>query len=285
MFRDRVLEGQVVLITGGGTGLGAAMSERFGELGARLALVSRSLEHLNPQAEKLRSMGAQVAIAAVDVRDYDAVDVAVERFSNELGPITILVNNAAGNFLSPTERLSARAFKAVVEIVLNGTFHATLACGRRMIEGKQGGKILNIVTNYAWTGSAFVVPSASAKAGVLAMTQSLAVEWAPHHIRLNAIAPGPFPTKGAWSRLLPTPELEEEARARIPLGRFGRHEELTNLAAYLVSDYADYITGACVTIDGGQWLFGAGAFNHLLSLPKEAWDAYAQASKEARRKT
>jgi NAD(P)-dependent dehydrogenase (short-subunit alcohol dehydrogenase family) len=274
----------VVLITGGGTGLGAAMGERFGELGASLALVSRSLDHLEPEAERLRAKGHRVAVAAADVRDFDAVDAAVARFSQELGPIDVLVNNAAGNFLSPTERLSPRAFAAVVEIVLNGTFHATLACGRRMIESGRGGRILNIATNYAWTGSAFVVPSASAKAGVLAMTQSLAVEWAPHKIRVNAIAPGPFPTKGAWSRLLPTPEMEAEAMARIPAGRFGRHEELTNLAAYLVSDYADYITGACVTIDGGQWLFGAGSFNHLMSLPKEAWDAYAQASREARRK-
>jgi NAD(P)-dependent dehydrogenase (short-subunit alcohol dehydrogenase family) len=284
MFRDRILEGQVVMITGGGTGLGAAMGERFAELGATLALVSRSLDHLEPEAERLRAKGYKVAVAAADVRNFDAVDAAVQRFSDELGPIGVLVNNAAGNFLSPTERLSPRAFAAVVEIVLNGTFHATLACGRRMIEGKRGGRILNIVTNYAWTGSAFVVPSACAKAGVLAMTQSLAVEWGPHKIHVNAIAPGPFPTKGAWSRLLPTPEMEEEARARIPLGRFGRHEELTNLAAYLVSDFADYITGACVTIDGGQWLFGAGSFNHLMSLPKEAWEAYAQASREARRK-
>ncbi len=181
----------------------------------------------------------------------------------------MLVNNAAGNFLAPTEDLSPRAFDAVVRTVLHGTFNVTLAAGRKMIERGEGGSILNIATTYAWTGSAFVVPSAAAKAGVLAMTRSLAVEWAAYRIRVNAIAPGPFPTEGAWQALMPTPEVEEQAKARIPMGRFGEHHELANLAAFLVSDAAPFINGECVTIDGGEWLGSGGEFNHLTRVPRE----------------
>jgi NAD(P)-dependent dehydrogenase (short-subunit alcohol dehydrogenase family) len=179
------------------------------------------------------------------------------------------VNNAAGNFLCPTEDLTPNGFAAVVGIVLNGTFHATLAAGRRMIAAGKGGSILNIIATYAWTGSGMVVASASAKAGVLAMTRSLGVEWAKYKIRVNAIAPGPFPTEGAWKALVPTPEMNEAGKERVPLKRYGEHEELANLAAFLVSDYAGFITGDCVTIDGGAWLSGAG-FNALAMMEPDA---------------
>ncbi len=283
MFKDKVLENKVALVTGGGTGLGLAMAERFGELGARLCVVSRGEAHLADAKTKLAARGFEVLTVSADVREYDQVQGAVDAAVAKFGRVDILVNNAAGNFLSPTEELSPRAFTAVVGIVLTGSFNATLAVGKQMIK-QGGGRILNIVTNYAWTGSANVVPTACGKAGVLAMTRSLAVEWAKHGIRVNAVAPGPFPTKGAWAALLPTPELEEQAKSQIPLKRWGRIEELTNLVAYLVSDYADYINGDCITIDGGQWLYGAGMFNRLTEMPEEAWQAFTAASKAARGK-
>ena len=184
-----------------------------------------------------------------------------------------LINNAAGNFISPTERLSHRAFDIIVDIVLRGTYNFTLATGKHWIDQEQAGTILNIVTTYAWTGSGFVVPSACAKAGVLALTRSLAVEWAKYNIRTNAIAPGPFPTEGAWSRLLPGELVEKfDPARRVPLKRVGDHQELANLAAYLLSDYAAYVNGEVVTIDGGEWLQGAGEFNNLEAIPSEMWD-------------
>ncbi|HVB36371.1 MAG TPA: SDR family oxidoreductase, partial [Candidatus Acidoferrales bacterium] len=196
--------------------------------------------------------------------------------------IDTLVNNAAGNFIACTEKLSPNAFNAVVGIVLQGTFHCTLALGRKWIAAKQPGNILNIVTTYAAanSGSGFVVPSACSKAGVLAMTRSLAVEWARYHIRMNAIAPGPFPTEGAWSRLMPVKDLEERARNHHPMKRFGRHEELANLAAFLLSDLSEYINGECVVIDGGLWLRGAGEFNDFVDFPDAAWDMLESARKK-----
>jgi NAD(P)-dependent dehydrogenase (short-subunit alcohol dehydrogenase family) len=284
MFKDGILRGKVALVTGGGTGLGFSMADRFASLGAGIALISRDPAHLEPAAEKLRAHGTRIATAVADVRDFAAVDAAVERLTTDLGPIGILVNNAAGNFLSPTETLSDRAFAAVVGIVLNGTFHATQACARRMIDRGSGGVVLNIVATYAWTGTAFAIPSAAAKAGVLAMTRSLAVEWAPHRIRLNALAPGFFPTPGAATRLVPTEEMGRDIEASVPLKRFGRHEELADLATYLVSDFSGYMTGECVTLDGGRWLQGAGPFNHLVGLSTEGWAAFARSATSGRAK-
>jgi NAD(P)-dependent dehydrogenase (short-subunit alcohol dehydrogenase family) len=277
MFRDDALQGKRILVTGGGSGLGLSMSKRFASLGAHVAITGRDAARLERAAAEIDASGERVAAHAADVRDYAAVEAAVAAVTERFGGIDVLVNNAAGNFLAPTEDLSPNGFNAVVSTVLNGTFHATLAVGRGMIERGQGGSILNIVTTYAWTGSAFVVPSAAAKAGVLAITRSLAVEWATYGIRSNAIAPGPFPTEGAWSALMPTPEMEAEAKARVPLNRFGRHDELTNLAAFLVSDAAPYVNGEVVTIDGGEWLASGGEFNGLTRVPRPHFKAAMQA--------
>lgn len=254
MFAADLLAGQTILVTGGGTGLGRAMVERMAELGAAVAICGRRQGPLQETVEAIRARGGRAAFAIVDVRDPASVAAGLDALEAELGPITGLVNNAAGNFLAPTEDLSANAFNAVVQIVLYGTFHCTQALGRRWIERGSGGRVLNIVTTYAWMGSAFVVPSASAKAGVLAMTRSLAVEWGIYGIRLNAIAPGPFPTEGAFSRLMMSTGMEEESRKANPCGRFGEPPELANLACFLMSPMAGYINGECVTIDGGEWL-------------------------------
>jgi NAD(P)-dependent dehydrogenase (short-subunit alcohol dehydrogenase family) len=265
VFRSDLLKDKVIVVTGGGTGLGKSMATRFAELGARLVLTSRSLDHLTTGAEEIRGKvaGARVEPIACDLRQPDHVEAMVKQTVEKFGRVDILINNAAGNFLAQTEKLSPNGFKAVVDIVLNGTFNATLACGKQMIAQGTGGNILSIVTTYAWTGSAYVIPSAAAKAGVLAMMRSLAVEWARHKIRCNAIAPGPFPTEGAWSRLVP-PGLGDMtagmATKKIPAGRFGEHLELANLAAYLIAEESGYVTGECVVIDGGEWLMG-GEFN------------------------
>jgi NAD(P)-dependent dehydrogenase (short-subunit alcohol dehydrogenase family) len=269
VFRDDLLEGRTVLVTGGGSGLGLSMATAFAGLGARVAITGRSAERLAAAAETIDPSGERVHAVPCDVRDFAAVEGMVAGVEERFGGVDVLVNNAAGNFLAATEDLSPNGFSAVVQTVLHGTFHCTLAVGRRMIEAGRGGSILNIVTTYAWTGSAFVVPSAAAKAGVLAMTRSLAVEWASYGIRSNAIAHGPFPTEGAWNALMPTPELEAEARARIPAGRFGRHEELANLAVFLVSDAAPFVTGEVVTIDGGEWIGSGGEFNGLTRVPRD----------------
>ena len=273
MFREDLLKGRAIFLTGGGTGLGKSMSLRFAALGARMFLVGRREEPLREVCDEILRMGGLAAYSTCDVRDYSAVETAVAKAEDQFGEIDTVVNNAAGNFMARTETLSANAFNAVVAIVLNGTFHCTQALAKKWIARKLGGNVLNIVTTYAASssGSGFVVPSACAKAGVLALTRSLAVEWAKYHIRLNAIAPGPFPTEGAWSRLIPSKEYEERSREAHPMKRFGRHEELTNLAAFLLSELAEYINGECVVIDGGQWLQGAGEFNGLAQLPESAW--------------
>lgn len=269
MFKADLLENRVVLITGGGSGLGLSMARRFLELGARVGIIGRSQQRLSAALEQLGAPGDRVAAAAADVREPEQIESALQQLEDTLGPVGILVNNAAGNFLAPSEDLTPGGFDAIVKTVLYGSFHATQAVGKRLIERGEGGSMLNIVTTYAWTGSAFVLPSAAAKAGVLAMTRSLAVEWATYKIRVNAIAPGPFPTEGAWKALMPTPELEEQAKRRIPAGRFGEHEELANLAVFLISDAAPFITGECVTIDGAEWLGSGGEFNYLTHLPRE----------------
>jgi len=271
MFESGLLKDKTIVITGGGTGLGKSMATRFAELGANLVITSRRQNVIDETADSLREFDVKVSSIVCDVRDPEQVESMVKQTVDELGPIDILLNNAAGNFISPTENLSANAFKTVVDIVLNGTFNCTQAVGKVMRENN-GGVILNIVTTYAWTGSGYVVPSACAKAGVLAMTRSLAVEWAKYGIRTVAIAPGPFPTKGAWSRLAPPGMgIEKKMKNKIPLKRFGEHNELANLATYLVSDQAGYINGEVVTIDGGEWLQGAGEMNELEKLPKAAW--------------
>ncbi len=280
MFEKDLFKGRTILITGGGTGLGRSMALRFADLGANIFLMARREEPLKKTTGEIRDRGVRSAYACADVRDFGAVETAIavaeKEFGKPFGGIDALVNNAAGNFLARTEKLSSHAFKAVVGIVLEGTFHCTLALARKWIEAKQPGHVLNIVTTYAAAncGSGFVVPSACAKAGVLAMTRSLAVEWARYRIRLNAIAPGPFPTEGAWSRLMASKDFEEHARQSHPMKRFGRHEELANLAAYLLSEQAEYVNGECVVIDGGLWLRGAGEFNDAVEIPDAMWEAF-----------
>ncbi len=278
--------GKTILITGGGSGLGLSMAEGLLKLGAQVVIASRNQDKLDKAAESLRSKtGGKVLVYSVDVRDADAVDRMVADIFSKTGHLDGLINNAAGNFISPTERLSPRAFSAIIDIVLKGSIHTTLSAGKHWIEKGKGGTILNIVTTYASTGSAFVVPSAAAKAGVLAMTRSLAVEWAKYGIRSNAIAPGPFPTEGAWSRLFPKEAMPKELAEKmdpakkIPLGRVGEHEELVNLASYLLSDFSGFVNGEVVTIDGGEWLQGAGEFNWLTSLPGQYWDAIEMATR------
>ena len=274
MFKQGAFKGKTIVITGGGTGLGKSMGKYLLELGANLVITSRKKEVLEKTAAELQlQTGGQVLAVACDVRKYEEIENVLREAENRFGQIHAVVNNAAGNFISPTERLSHRAFDIVVDIVLKGTYYMTLAAGKHWIAKKQPGTFLNIVTTYAWTGSGYVVPSACSKAGVLALTRSLAVEWAKYKIRSNAIAPGPFPTDGAWSRLLPGDLVKRfDPAARIPLKRVGDHKELANLAAYLLSDYSAYINGEVVTIDGGEWLRNGGEFSHLEEIPSEMWD-------------
>ncbi len=251
------------------------MALRLAGLGARMFLVGRREQPLMETCDEIHRTGGTAAFAICDVRDYAAVEAAADAAERQFGQVDTVINNAAGNFIARTETLSPNAFNAVVGIVLNGTFHCTQVFGKRWIAAKLGGNVLSIVTTYAAAdcGSAFVVPSACAKAGVLAMTRSRAVEWARYHIRLNAIAPGPFPTEGAWSRLMPSKQFEEHSRDTHPMKRFGRHDELADLAAFLLSEQAEYINGECVVIDGAQWLRGAGEFNDLLLLSDDMWVA------------
>lgn len=274
MFKPGAFKGKTIVITGGGTGLGKSMGKYLLELGANLVITSRKKEVLEKTAAELElQTGGQVLAIACDVRKYEEIESVLREAENRFGQIHGVVNNAAGNFISPTERLSHRAFDIVVDIVLKGTYYMTLAAGKHWIAKKQPGTFLNIVTTYAWTGSGYVVPSACSKAGVLALTRSLAVEWAKYKIRSNAIAPGPFPTDGAWSRLLPGDLVKKfDPAARIPLKRVGDHQELANLAAYLLSDYSAFINGEVVTIDGGEWLRNGGEFSHLEEIPPEMWD-------------
>jgi len=273
MFQTDLLKGKRILITGGGTGLGFSMGRRFLELGASLVICGRRAEVLTAAAAKLGGeTRGKVETQVCDVRDAEAVEKMAEAIWAE-GPLDCLVNNAAGNFIARSEELSPRAIDAVLGIVLHGSAYCTTACGRRWIKAGHKASVLSIITTYAWTGSAYVLPSAMAKAGVLAMTRSLAVEWGGKGVRLNAIAPGPFPTAGAWERLVPRPELAQVFEQKNPLKRVGEHIELANLAAFLLSDFAGYINGEAVTIDGGEWLQGAGQFNFLERLTDEDWQS------------
>lgn len=275
MLRDGALNDKVIVVTGGGSGLGKSMTKYFMELGAKVAITSRDLDKLkNTAAELEKETGGKCLPVQCDVRHYEEVESMLTSVLDEFGKADVLLNNAAGNFISPTERLSANAFDTIIDIVLKGSKNCTLAFGKHWIDTKQEtSTILNIVTTYAWTGSAYVVPSATAKAGVLAMTRSLAVEWAKYGIRSNAIAPGPFPTKGAWDRLLPGDLKDKfDLAKKVPLKRVGDHQELANIAAYLVSDFSAYVNGEVITIDGGEWLKGAGQFNLLEAIPEEMWD-------------
>jgi NAD(P)-dependent dehydrogenase (short-subunit alcohol dehydrogenase family) len=273
MYIDNLLKGKTVLVTGGGTGLGRSMSERFSELGANVVITSRKIDVIEKTAIEIETKtGNPVLALQTDVRKPFENEKVIEQTLDRFNKIDVLINNAAGNFISPTERLSYKAFDTIVDIVLKGTYNFTLAMGKFWIQKQFPGTILNIVTTYASTGSAYVVPSAISKAGVLNLTRSLAAEWGKYKIRLNAIAPGPFPTKGAWDRLFPDKSFEQRLINKIPLKRTGEHNELANLAVYLISEQSEYITGEVVTIDGGEWLGGAGEFNWLESIKPEQWD-------------
>lgn len=284
MLKDNALKGKTIVVTGGGTGLGKAMGTYFLKLGANLVITSRKLEVIQKTADQMMAeTGGQVLAVACDVRDYEQVENVLTQTIEKFGKVDGLVNNAAGNFISPTERLSANAFSSIIDIVLKGSVNCTLAFGKHWIAAKQQASVLNIVTTYAFTGSAYVVPSACAKGGVLALTRSLAVEWGKYGIRTNAIAPGPFPTKGAWDRLLPGDLAEKfDFKKRVPLKRVGENQELANLAAFLISDFSAYINGEVITIDGGEWLQGAGQMNGLEAIPTEMWDMLEQMTRSAK---
>lgn len=291
MLRDDALSGKTIIVTGGGTGLGRAMSTYFLKLGANVVITSRKLDVLQKTAgemEKETGSSKQTGRAKVlpvqcDVRNPDEVDEVLKKTLDTFGQVNGLLNNAAGNFIAPTERLSSNAFSTIIDIVLKGSANCTMAVGKHWIKEKQAGTILNIVTTYAFTGSGYVVPSACAKGGVLAMTRSLAAEWGKYGIRNNAIAPGPFPTKGAWDRLLPGDMAKKfDFKNRVPLKRVGEHQELANLAAFMMSDFSGYINGEVITIDGGEWLQGAGQFNGLEAITPEMWDMLEKMTRSAK---
>lgn len=271
MFRADLLQNKRYLVTGGGTGLGKAMARKFLELGAEVYICGRREGVLRDTADELmQATGGRVHFRACDIRVAQAVDEMIGDIW-QAGPLDGLVNNAAGNFIARTEDMSTRGFDAIANIVFHGSFYVTHACGRRWIPAGRRGSVVSIVTTWVWTGSAFVVPSAMSKAGVTAMTQSLAVEWGPKGIRLNAIAPGPFPTEGMTKRLAPTEALEAAMIRAIPMRRVGDLSELANLAAFLMADEVGYINGEVIAIDGGQWLNSAGGFGGLLELTDAEW--------------
>ena len=282
MFDSKVLADRSILVTGGGSGLGLAMAKAFAAHGAKVTIAGRRRERLEAAAREIAGSareGGAVSLFPADVRNPDEAGALVSHAVSRFGKLDGLVNNAAGNFLALSEELTPNGFDAVVRTVLYGSVNCTLALGRHLLERKAAGAIVSIVTTYAWTGTAFALPSACAKAGVLAMTRSLAVEWGHAGIRLNAIAPGPIPTEGAFSRLIPTPEAEKAALARIPLGRFGTKDEIANLALFLLSDLCPYQTGDCVTMDGGEWIGGAGEFSDFRKVPRAALKAGFDAMK------
>jgi len=286
MLKDNALQGKTILITGGGTGLGKSIGKYCVELGANLIITSRRQEVIDETAQEFSQLGdGEILAISSDVRKVEDVERVIKTSLDKFSKIDSVLNNAAGNFISPTERLTPKAFDVVVDIVLKGTYNYSLLLGQHWIKEKQAASILNIVTTYAWTGSAFVAPSAAAKGGVLALTRSLAAEWAKYNIRCNAIAPGPFPTKGAWDRLFPKPiSTFINFEKSLPLKRYGNHQELANLAAYLLSDYAGYFNGEVVTIDGGEWISNAGEFNKLERVPKVLWGLIERATRGKKKK-
>ena len=286
MLKENSLKGKTIIVTGGGTGLGRSMVKCFLQLGAKVAITSRKDDVLQKAAAELtKETGGEVLAVKCDVRNYEEVEAMMKTVIEKFGSFNVLLNNAAGNFISPTERLSNRAFDTVVDIVLKGSYNCTLAAGKYWIKEKIKGTVLSTLTPYSFTGSAFVVPSACGKAGVLALTQSLAVEWGKHGIRLNAISPGPFPSEGAWTRLLPGDLMKKFDPAKsTSLNRLGEHEELANLASFLVSDFSSFMTGENVVIDGGQWLKGSGQFNALSAIPEEMWDTIEKLSRQGKSK-
>lgn len=280
-FRPDLLADQHVLVTGGGTGLGRAMAQHLADLGARVTVCGRREEPLAETVAAIREQGGQAEGVACNVREVESVEAMIVEAEARLGPLTGLVNNAAANFLAPTHTLSPGGFDAIVRTNLYGTFFCTQGLGRRWIERETPGGVVSIVTTYAETGSAFVVPSAMSKAGIVAMTKSLAAEWGTYGIRLNCIAPGPFPTEGAWSRLVPDEKFQETMRQRVPLGRFGVPEELANAAAFLLSDLSSYLTGHTLTLDGGEALAAGGQFNDLIRMPRAQVEALMAAMRKS----
>ncbi|KAM4687307.1 2,4-dienoyl-CoA reductase [(3E)-enoyl-CoA-producing], mitochondrial [Discoglossus pictus] len=273
MLPPGTFKGKVAFITGGGTGLGKGMTTALSSLGAECFISSRKLDVLTQTAEEISAQtGNKVHPVQCDVRDPDSVKKAVAEVIKVAGHPSIVINNAAGNFISPSEKLSPNAWRTITDIVLNGTAYVTLEVGRELIKAGKGAAFLAITTIYAESGSGFVVPSASAKAGVEALCKSLASEWGRYGMRFNVIQPGPIKTKGAFSRLDPTGEFESNMIPRIPVGRMGTPEEIANLATYLCSDYANWITGAIIRMDGGEYVFMAGEFNSLTKVTNEQWD-------------
>ena len=273
MFQPDLLKGKRILVTGGGTGLGRMMLEKFVELGADCVICGRRGSVLEETAKQVmeKNPGRRVDFHSVDIRVATAVEEMIDQIW-ATGPLDGLVNNAAGNFISQTKDLSPRAFDAIANIVLHGTFYMTNACGKRWIAEQRKASVLSILTTWVWTGSPFVVPSAMSKAGVAVMTQSLAVEWARHGIRLNAIAPGPFPTEGAWARLNPLQEGNDTRyNTRNPMGRVGRPSELANMAAFLMSEEVEYINGEVIAIDGAMGIMGNGTFSNMMSYSEQDW--------------
>lgn len=267
MLETNTLKNEIVLITGGGTGLGRAMAEYCAKVGATVAIIGRRDEPLKETVQAIEKSGGKAVWESADIREPEQVKAAVDKIEDKIGKITKLVNNAGANFLSPTEELSYNAFDSLIKINLYGTFNVTMDIGKRWIERKYGGAIVSIVTTYSWLGSPFVVPSACSKAGVLALTRSLATEWAYYGIRSNAIAPGMFETEGAFARLLPR-FFKNRARKQIPLKRFGKPEEIAVLTAYLLSPVAEFINGECIVIDGGEWLTVGQQMGRLTHYPR-----------------
>ena len=279
MFKDDLLKGKKILVTGGGTGLGKEMSEHYIQHGAEVVICGRRESVLADTAAEFKDKyDANVRFQPLDIRSPQDVEDFIETIFQE-GPLHGLVNNAAGNFISPTKDLSARGFDAIANIVFHGTFYVTNAVGKRWLELGHKGSIVSILATWVWTGSPFVVPSAMSKSGINAMTKSLAVEWGPHGIRLNSIAPGPFPTEGAWARLMPQTgdkksDISEDAeRSNVPLGRVGKMDELGNLATFLMADGCEYLTGQTIAIDGAQYITGGGTFSMMSSFKDEDWEA------------